>query len=385
MRYFVASPDLTGNEQQYVGECVRSGWVSSRGEFLDRFEAQIREYAGVDSCVAVANGTVALHLALLAADLGLGDEVILPSLTYVATANAAAYCRATPVFADCDPATGCMDPESVRRLITPKTRALLPVHLFGCVGDMDALGELAQEHGLWLIEDAAEALGASRRGRQAGSLGDLATLSFFGNKIVTTGEGGMVLTRHPRLAKKVRFLANQAMDPEKRYRHSSLGYNYRLTNLAAAVGVAQMERLGQFLERRQALARWYDERLAAVPGLQLPDYPADVVPSNWMYVVRLARAAWREPVMARLQSEGIETRPCFFPVHEFPMYRHCRTDGGCPVSTGLSACALCLPTSSMLTEADADVIAGAVRRAVNAARLSVGGWGIGCREHLQVA
>jgi perosamine synthetase len=272
--------------------------------------------------VATHNGTVALHLVLVALGIGPGDEVILPTLTFVATANAVAYTGATPVFVDCEPNTWNIDPQAVARAITPQTRAIIAVHLYGHPADMDPLRALADQHGLTLIEDAAEAHGARYKGRRAGSLSDVAIFSFFGNKIITTGEGGMILTDDDEFAERCFFLENQARQKDNPYWHPEIGYNYRMTNLQAALGVAQLERIGELIAIRVRNANHYSERLSSVPGITLPPQAEWAENVYWMYTVLIEDEFGldRDAMMVRLKEQGIETRPMFYPIHTLPMY-----------------------------------------------------------------
>ena len=352
MRYPVAKPDLSGNELAYVTQAVQSSWVSSQGEFLGRLESACREFLGAEHVLLCTNGTVALHLALIGANIGPGDEVIVPTLTYVASANAVHYCGATPVFADSLPDTWCLDPESVRRLITPRTKAIMPVHLYGQPCDMAALRDIAAEHGLALIEDAAEALGSRIDGRHVGTMGDFGTFSFFGNKLITTGEGGLVVCKRAEDLERITLVAHQGMNPERRYWHSVIGYNYRMTNVAAAIGVAQMERVADFLEHRVRLANWYFKRLRHQPTLTLPRDVPDTTHAYWMYGLLLREPALRDPLLRVMAERGIETRPFFYPIHEFPMYRDAPTDRGCPVAADVSRRGLCLPSYFALAESN---------------------------------
>lgn len=364
MRYPVAAPDLSGNELEYVTECLVSSWISSNGRFIEEFENRVAEFVGARFAIAACNGTAALHLALLALGVKPGDEVIVPTLTYVATANAVTYCGGRPVFADIDPRTWNLDPESVRRVVTPRTRGILPVHLYGLPCDMRRLAEVAREHGLWLVEDAAEALGATFASRPVGGFGEAAVFSFFGNKIVTTGEGGMVLTSDPDLAERLRLLRGQGMDPRRRYWHPLVGYNYRMTNIAAAIGVAQMERIHDLLAARRRVAAWYREELADCEEISFQTVAAPAVSACWMVGVVLRSPLDREAVMADLAAEGIETRPFFYPVHHFPMYEGCRSDAGCPAATDLAYRGLCLPTAAYLQRKDVAFIAQVLRRVI---------------------
>lgn len=366
MRYPVAAPDLLGNERRYVLDCLDSNWISSNGRYVVEFEQAVAAYTGTAHGIAACNGTAALHLALLALDLQPGDEVIVPTLTFIATANVVSYCGAVPVFADCDPHTWCLDPASVARLITPRTRGIIAVHLFGHPCDMDALTALAAEHGLWVVEDAAEALGAQYRGRPVGSLSAAAAFSFFGNKTLTTGEGGMVVTQSHQLAERMRLFRNQGMDGAQRYWHTVVGYNYRMTNVAAAIGKAQMERLDQLLERRRCVARGYWKRLQETPALTLPVESRDGLHGWWMYSLLLDHAERRASLMSDLAACGIETRPFFYSIHRFPMYAGCRSDNDCPIATATSARGLTLPTAAYLQESDLDYIAGQLKDRMSA-------------------
>jgi perosamine synthetase len=362
MRYPVAAPHLSGREAAYVNECLRTNWISSQGQFISRFEDGFASAVHRKHALATCNGTVALHLALLGLGVGPGDEVIVPSLTYIATANAVAYCGATPVFADSDPKTWCISAASVARLISSRTKGIIPVHLYGHPCDMKALGELVDAHRLWIVEDCAEAFGATFDGRPVGSFGAASMFSFFGNKILTTGEGGMVVTNDDQLAARMRLVKGQGMDPSKRYWHPMIGYNYRMTNIAAAIGLGQLEHVDQLMGDRKRIAGWYRDRLRNVPGLTLPGEAPGASNIYWLYSILLDEPAVRDPFIAELAKAEIETRPLFYPVHVFPMYRQCRTDAGCEVACDLSSRGINLPTSSYLAENDIDVIAAAVRR-----------------------
>ena len=250
----VAEPALVGREKEFVLDCIDSTWISSTGLYIGRFEAGFAEFCGVEHAITCANGTVALHLALLALGIGPGDEVICPTLTYVAAANSVVYCGATPVLVDAEAATWNLDPAAVEAAVTPRTKAILVVHLYGHPADMDAIRRIADAHDLRVVEDAAEALGARHRGRRVGSLSDVATFSFYGNKVITTGEGGMVVTDDATLAETVRLLRGQGQDPTQRYRFPVVGYNYRLTNVACAIGCAQLEKVEWHVGRRRQIA-----------------------------------------------------------------------------------------------------------------------------------
>lgn len=363
-RIAVSAPDLGERERRYLLEAFDSGWISGAGPFVERFESAFAQKLGVRHAVSCANGTVALHLALLALGVEPGDEVIVPTLTYVATANAVAYCGATPVFADCEADTWCVSAATIAPLITSRTVGVIPVHLYGHPCDMDAIMELAGQRGLFVLEDAAEAHGAAYRGRPVGAIAQAGTFSFYGNKIMTTGEGGMVTTNDNALAEKMRFLRGQGMDPQRRYWFPAMGYNYRLTNLQAAIGLAQLERLEELVAARRRLAQWYREELKGVAGLALPVEKSWARNVYWMFSVVLegASEAERDAVMAALAAENIETRPFFHPCHTLPMYR--ASGANCPIASRLAVQGINLPTFAQLSRPQIERIAVAVRSAL---------------------
>ncbi len=353
----VAAPDLSGNEKAYVAECLETTWISSAGKFIAQFESEFAELCGAKHAIATNNGTTALHLALVAAGIGRGDEVIVPVLTYIASANAVRYCGAEPVFVDVEPDTMNLDPRAVEAAITPRTRAIMPVDLYGNPADLPAVRAIAEAHGLLVIQDAAEAHGAEVGGRRVGSLAHATSFSFFGNKIVTTGEGGAVTTDDDALAARLRLLRGQGMDPERRYWFPEVGFNYRMTNVAAAIGVAQLERFEQMLAARDVLSTTYDEALAALSGVTLPVQRPGTRRVNWMYTVTLdgLTAEQRDEVIRSLHADGIETRPVFHPLHHLPPYRE--ADGLYPVAERLGATGISLPTHLGVTAADVALIA----------------------------
>lgn len=357
----VAEPVLEGNEKKYVMDCLDTGWISGSGRYVDEFEEKFAALCGTSHAVAVANGTVALHVALLALGIGAGDEVIVPDLTYIASANAVTYCGARPVFADVDARTWTLDASDVARKITNATKAVMPVHLYGHPVEMDAIGRLAKEHNLYVVEDAAEAHGASYRGRAVGGLGDVATFSFYGNKIITTGEGGIVVTNDAELAARMRLLKGQGMTPERRFWFPIVGYNYRMTNIQAAIGLAQVERLDWFIERRREVAAWYDEALKDLPvqGSCEASWAKNVY---WLYSIVVEEGIDRDRLMLELSEEGIETRPFFYPMHVMPPYFQEDGDAKFPVTTSLAARGINLPSSAKITKQDVEFIAGALGR-----------------------
>lgn len=359
----VAEPSLTGNELAYVTDCVTSSWISSIGAYIPRFENEFARFCGVKHGIATSNGTTALHLALTICGIGAGDEVIVPSLTFVATANAVVYTGATPVFVDSEPRTWNIDPDDVARKITPRTKAIIPVHLYGHPANMDAINDLARAHDLFVIEDAAEAHGAEYKGRRVGALAHIGAFSFYGNKIVTTGEGGMLTTDDDALAEKARWLRDHGMSATDRYWHPVIGFNYRLTNIQAALGVAQMEQIDQFIARKRAIAQRYTELLAGVRGLTLPPEESWARSVYWMYSVLIgddARCA-RDQVMAHLKARRIDSRPFFHPIHVMPPYA---TGQSLPIAERLSRQGINLPSSVTLSDTDIDRIARALKEAV---------------------
>jgi perosamine synthetase len=350
----VAAPMFVGNEREYVLDCIDSSWISSTGQYIGRFEEAFARFCGVRHAVACSNGTTALHLALVALGIGPGDEVIVPTLTFVATANAVRYCGATPVFVDCDPDTWTMNPAEVEAKSGPNTKGIIVVHLFGHPADMDAIDAIARRRGLFVLEDAAQAHGAEVNGRRAGSLGRLATFSFFGNKIITTGEGGMVTTDDDDLAARMRQLKSHGMDPNRKYWFPVVGYNYRMTNVAAAIGLAQIEKIDWHLERRREVAEWYKERLRNVPGIAWQAERSWARHVWWMFTVVLDEqlAIDRDAIMAKLAVEGIETRPMVIPLHQLPPYLDAAAGQVFPVADHLGRRAINLPTWARMSRAD---------------------------------
>jgi len=320
----VNEPLLDGNEEAYLVECVRTGWISSEGPFVRRLEEGFAARVGRKHGVAVVNGSVALDLAIAALGIGRGDEVILPSFTIISCAAAIARAGATPVLVDCDPDTWNTSAEWIAERLTPRTKAIMIVHLYGLPVDMDPVLALARHHGLRVIEDAAEMHGQTYKGQPCGSFGDISTFSFYPNKLVTTGEGGMVLTDDPALAERCRAMRNLCFQPGKRFVHEELGWNFRLSNLQAAVGVAQLERLDQFVARKRWMGAAYLERLADIRVLQLPlarTHYAENIFGVFGVVLEGGVLFDAAEAMRRLAARGIGTRPFFWPMHEQPALR----------------------------------------------------------------
>lgn len=345
----VAEPCLGQEELENVVDAVKSGWISSRGKYIPLFEQEFATYCGTKYAVATSNGTTALHLALKALGISEGDEVLVPALTFIATANAVVYCNATPVFIDSHPDYWCLDPDKIEAKITHRTKAIIPVHLYGHPCDMEPIIKLARKHSLYVIEDGAEAHGAEYKGQKVGSLGDINCFSFFGNKIITTGEGGMCLTNSEELAQKMRILRNQGTSPERQYWHDFVGFNYRMTNIQAAIGTAQLKKLDDFIRRKRKIVQFYNSLLSPVRGITLPPEMTWARSVYWMYCILINDEFGITPgkLAERLKEQGIETRPFFYPIHQMPPYKK---PGVLPVAERLSAKGINLPSSVNLTQ-----------------------------------
>lgn len=356
----VCEPMLIGNELKYVSDAVSSGWISSAGSYVTAFEKAFAEYCGVKHGIAVCNGTVALHLALRALGVRPGDEVIIPDFTMIASALAVCYCGAKPVFIDADIATWNMDISAVEQYITPATKGIMAVHIFGNPCDMTALQRIADRHGLWLMEDAAEAHGAINHGKKAGALSRIAAFSFFANKNVTTGEGGMVVTDDDELAAACRYFKNMCfpLDAPRTYLHADIGYNYRMSNLHAAIGLAQTEKADDYKALRQAHGRQYRERLRAIPGVLLQKDTTGSESVNWMngLVITPDYGHSRDELITHLRNHGIDTRLFFNGMHRQPALKTfgCHCEGDYPVSDMLADNGFYLPSGSTLRESDID-------------------------------
>jgi perosamine synthetase len=359
----VAAPHLDEKDVAAVAAAVRSGWVSSAGPAIPEFEKKFARFVGVKHAVAVSNGTVALHLALVAMGVGPGDEVIVPDLTFVATANTVAYTGAVPVMVDVLPDTWCIDPKAVEGAITKRTKAIIPVHLYGHPADMPAIMKIAKKHKLLVLEDAAEAHGAKVGGRKVGGIGHAAIFSFYGNKIITTGEGGMVTTNDARLAARMKVLRNQGAHPTRRYWYTDLGFNYRLTNPQAALGLAQLARAERFIRSKRAIATKYRRALRDVPGIQLNPEARGVRNVFWMPCLVVRTPALRAKLMRAFDKDNIESRPFFHPMSDLPFYRRSKkaVRHRTPVAHRLSACGLNLPGGVDLSAADLKRVVRAIR------------------------
>jgi perosamine synthetase len=358
IRYPISRPSITKLEVEYVTRAVESGWVSSLGEYIDAFERDFAAFCGTKYAISTSNGTTALHLALKALGIGAGDEVIVPDLSFVATANAVLMSGAKPVFADIDSENLCLSPDDFSRRITARTRAVMPVHLYGHPADMTAINSIAAEHEIAVIEDAAEAHGAETGGGKVGALGGCGIFSFYGNKILTTGEGGMITTNDPAINTRCRTLRDHAMSSVKRYWHDELGYNYRMTNLQAALGCAQLRRADELLGGRRQLFKWYREALAGVEGLQLNRVSDWASPSFWMICAEFSGIDEdvRGELMNGLKRRGVDSRPFFYPMSDMPYFETADT----PVAHRVYKTGINLPTCPDLTQEDVGEIASIV-------------------------
>lgn len=365
----VNEPLLDGNEKKYLIECIDTGWISSEGPFIRRFEEEFASMLGRKHAIAVANGSVALDAAVQALGLQKGDEVLMPSFTIISCAAAIVRAGAVPVAVDADPRTWNIDVTQIEAAITPRTKAIMVVHIYGLPCDMDPILEIARNNGLKVVEDAAEMHGQTYRGRPCGSFGDISVFSFYPNKHITTGEGGMIVTDSDMLAMKCRSLRNLCFIPERRFVHEELGYNMRMTNLQAALGVAQLERLECFINRKRAMGRLYTELLQGTPGLELPipktDYANNIY---WVYGIVLSNDVGFDATeaMKRLGAAGVGARPFFWPMHEQPVLRRMGlfANAHCPVAERIARYGFYIPSGLALTEAQIHTVAETVREVI---------------------
>jgi perosamine synthetase len=357
IKYPVYRPSLKGNERKYVLDCLDTNWISSRGNYIQLFEQKFAEYTHIEHSTSVCNGTAAVLLALMTLDIQPGDEVIVPSLVYVAVPNMVLFLGATPVFVDSMYTSWQMDPAEIRRKITSKTKAIIVVHTYGHPCDMDAISKISHEYGLYLVEDCAEALGSTYKNHHVGHWGHISTYSFFGNKTITTGEGGMVVSRSEELIKKAFHFKNQGVT-SKVYWHDVLANNFRMTNITAAIGLAQIERIEEILENKARIAKHYQTCFEG-SGYEFHQQLEDVHHSYWMCSILARNASEREPLREQLLAKGIETRPFFYPAQTMPIYNSQPADNT-PVTADLSARGLNLPSYPELTNQDVEFISSAV-------------------------
>ncbi len=361
----VCEPLIGSEEMKNVVDCLQTNWISSKGRYIEEFEQKFAAYCGCKYGIATTSGTTALHLALVAAGIGPGDEVIMPAFTMIATAFAIIYTGATPVLVDAEPEYWNIDVRRIEEKITGKTRAIMPVHIYGHPCDMDELLELAKKHNLYVIEDAAEAHGAEYHGKRTGGLGRIGCFSFYANKIITTGEGGMVVTSDPEIAAKSRSFKDLAYSPTKRFLHVGVGFNYRMTNVQAAIGLAQFGNIDRYVEARRQHARTYNRLLGDIPGLTLPREKEGVKNVYWMYgvVVEKEFGMSRDELQKKLEEKGIETRTFFFPMNQQPIFHERGLFRGetHPVAEALGRKGLYLPSSTGLTDKEMETVCQAIR------------------------
>jgi len=362
----IAEPCISEREEKLVLECIKSGWISSRGNFVKEFEERFSSYIGTKYGIAVSSGTAALHLAIVALDIKQGDEVIVPAFTSIASANAIRYTGAKPVLVDSDIHTWNIDPNKIEEKITNRTKAIMVVHIYGHPADMDPIIKIAKKYNLYVIEDAAEAHGAEYKGRKVGGIGDIGCFSFYANKIITTGEGGMVLTNDDQIAEKIDRLRDQGFNLKLRkwLIHDFIGYNYRLTNLQAAIGLAQLERIEEFVRKHRENAYYYNHLLKEIPGITLPPEAPWAKNVYWMYTILINEEVLgitRDELMKRLEEYGIDTRAAFLPIHLQPPYRDIYKYENYPVAEMLGRKGVNLPSGNTTNKEDIEYIVSALK------------------------
>jgi perosamine synthetase len=356
----IMGPLIDHQEIDLVMDCLNTGWISSQGKYIVSFEEAFAEFCQTRFGVATSNGTTALHLSLVTLGIGPGDEVIVPALSFIATANVVVHAGAKPVFADVSEETWTLDPEQVESRITGRTKAVIPVHLYGHPADMRPLLELAEKNSFWVVEDAAEAHGAEYNGKKVGGLGHLGCFSFYGNKIISTGEGGMIVTNDPDWADRARILRDHGMSKERKYWHPLVGFNYRLTNVQAAIGLGQMTKLEVILEKKRQIARYYHEKFEEVAGVVQPPEASWAKNVYWLYSILLTPEVNknRDELIHFLARAGVESRPLFYPIHTMPPYQG---TGTFPVAERISAQGISLPSGAGLTWGQIDTVVALVQ------------------------
>ena len=362
----VCEPAVGEEELANVIACIKENAISgTSGHFIEQFEREFSHYCGRKHGIATTSGTTALHLAIASLGIGEGDEVIVSTFTNAASVFCVVYNRATPVFVDSEPQTWNIDPAKIEEKITSNTRAILPVHIYGHPCDMDPIMEIARKYKLYVIEDAAEAHGAEYKGKKAGGLGDIGCFSFYANKIITTGEGGMIVTDDDKIAEQARLLRNLAFSRERRFLHRHIGFNYRMTNIVAAIGVAQLKKIDEHIRRKRDIAALYNSLLKSVPAVTLPPERPWAKNVYWMYSILIEDGFGmiRDEVMARLADRGIETRALFIPMNQQPVFLKMGWggDGCCPVAEELSKKGLYLPSGVGLTREQIGYVVGAIK------------------------
>jgi perosamine synthetase len=370
-RISVCEPTLGGHELEYVTNCIKTNWISSKGNYLVEFEGKFSRFCNANHGIATSSGTTALHLALVALGIGRNDEVILPTLTMIASANPVIFAGATPVFVDSEPYTWNIDVNAIEEKITDRTKAIMPVHIYGHPVDMDPLLKLSKKHNLFVVEDAAEAHGAEYRGNVVGCLGNVGCFSFYTNKIVTTGEGGMAVTNNDEIAERLELFRDLAHSKEKRYLHYEIGFNYRMTNLQAAIGLAQMERIEEYIDARRKNAKLYTSFLKDVKGITPPPEADWAKNIYWLYSILIQEdfGTSRDELVNELAKRGIETRPFFIPMHKQPVFKKMGlTSGDFPIADELCTKGICLPSSSSLEEKQLRYVCDSIKEIQKAAK-----------------
>tara|TARA_R110002072_G_scaffold534_2_gene3533 strand:- start:72375 stop:73499 length:1125 start_codon:yes stop_codon:yes gene_type:complete len=352
--YPVNEPLLDGNEKKYLNECIDSNWISSEGPFVKKFQNQMAQLCQRQYAIALSSGTSALELACLALDIKESDEVIIPNLTIISCSNAVVKAGAKPVFVDVCPETLCLDPQQIEAKITTKTKAIMIVHLYGLACDVDPILEIAKKHNLKVIEDAAEAHGLKYKGKPCGSFGDISIFSFYANKLVSCGEGGMALTNDDALFNRINFLKDQAFEKERRFKHNEIGFNMRMTNLQAAVGVAQLERLEEFIQIKQSMAEVYDSYLNNLKNVKIAPRSTEYCQNiYWIYGLILDTPELALKAQEQLREKGIGTRPFFYPLHQQPLYKEIIDHAeSFPISEHAGHCGFYIPSGLNLKEQD---------------------------------
>ncbi|MEP1181847.1 DegT/DnrJ/EryC1/StrS family aminotransferase [Ekhidna sp.] len=353
-------PDLSGNEKTYLIDAIDSGWISSKGKYVDQFEKEFAAFHEVDYALAVSNGTVALHLGLVSLGIGKGDEVIVPNLTFASSVNAIIHAGATPVLAEVDAETYNIDCNKLDQYISSKTKAIMPVHLYGNPCDMDEICTIANKHGLLIIEDNAEGLGSTYKKKIAGSFGDVSTFSFYGNKTITTGEGGAILFKNQKTFEYAKVLRDHGMSPDRRYWHEHIGFNYRLTNMQAAIGCAQLEHIQDILQKKSSIVKRYVDGLAPIGSIKFQKTEAGSLSSNWLFTPLFKNVSTND-LSQYLHKHGVETRPAFYPISTMPVYSDFKK-GGYDVSESVSKSGLSLPSFPTLKNSEVDLIIAAIKK-----------------------
>ena len=366
----VNEPLIAKNAQKYVLNCIKTGWVSSAGEYIGKFEKNFADFLGVKYATTTTNGTAALHLAIAAFGIGKGDEVILPNLTIISCALAVVYTGATPVLVDGVEDSGNIDPTKIEEKITKRTKAIMVVHLYGHPADMDPILSLAKKYKLAVIEDAAEAHGAEYKGKKVGYIGDVGCFSFYANKIVTTGEGGMVVTNNEKLYEKVKLLKDLAHSSKRRFLHEEIGFNYRMTNLQAALGLAQLEEIETYIQKKRWMAKLYTNGLKHIPNIELPGEQSWAKSVYWMYTLKVKKQSpiTKDKLRKKLTNLRVDTRDFFYPLHQQPALRRLGLLGKerYPVSTDLSERGFYIPSGLALTEEQISRVIESIKKAANA-------------------